>query len=81
MARLNAGRSVGVLISFTSTCQRLGVEPWAYLQNVLTRLPMTPAEHLGDLLPDHWQATRRAEASPPAVPATDSAVPATTPAS
>jgi len=42
---------------------------------------MTPAEHLGDLLPDHWQATRRAEASPPAVPATDSAVPATTPAS
>jgi transposase len=75
------GRTAAVLISFTSTCQRLGVEPWAYLQNVLTRLPMTPAEHLGDLLPDHWQATRRAEASPPAVPATDSAVPAATPAS
>ena len=75
------GQTVAVLFSFTSTCQRLGVEPWAYLQDVLTRLPTTPHGHLGDLLPGHWQATRRAEASPPAVPAADSAVSATTPAS
>jgi hypothetical protein len=34
---------------------------------------------LGDLLPDPWQATPRSEATPPAVPATGSAVPATTP--
>jgi hypothetical protein len=33
-------------------CQRLGVEPWAYLNDVLTRLPATPAGQLGDLLPD-----------------------------
>jgi hypothetical protein len=51
------------------------------LQDVLTRLPTTPAGQLGDLPPDHWQATRRAEATPPAVPATDGAVPATTAAS
>ncbi len=37
------GQTAAVLISFTSTCQRLGVEPWAYLQDVLTRLPTTPA--------------------------------------
>jgi transposase len=75
------GKTAAVLFSFTSTCQRLGVEPWAYLQDVLTGLPATPAGQLGDLLPDQWQAARRAEASPPAVPATESAVPATTPAS
>jgi transposase len=61
------GHTAAVLLSFTSTCQRLGVEPWAYLQDVLTRLPVTPAGQLGDLLPDHWQAARVAKlATPPA---------------
>src|SRR5262249_51709557 len=55
------GQTAGVLFSFTSTCQRLGVEPWAYLQDVLTRLPATPAGQLGELLPDHWQAARQAK--------------------
>jgi len=75
------GQTAAVLFSFMSTCKRQGVEPWAYLQDVLTRLPAPPVGPLGDLLPDHWQATRRAEATPPAVPATDSAAPATTPTS
>ena len=52
------GATAAVLISFTSTCQRLQVEPWAYLQDVLSRLPTTPAEQLGALLPDRWQAAR-----------------------
>src|SRR6266481_2565917 len=30
------GRTAAVLFSFTSTCRRLQVEPWAYLQDVLT---------------------------------------------
>jgi hypothetical protein len=46
----------------------LGVEPWAYLQDVLTRLPATPDEQLGELLPDHWQAARRATATAAAPP-------------
>jgi hypothetical protein len=75
------GQTAAILFSFTSTCQRPGVEPWAYLQDVLTRLPATPAGPLGDLLPDQWQVTRQAEASSPEIPATGSAVPATTPAS
>jgi hypothetical protein len=58
--------AAAVLFSFTSTCQRLGVEPWAYLQDVLTRLPTTPAGRLGDLLPDHGQAARPTKpATPP----------------
>jgi hypothetical protein len=61
------GQTAAVLFSFTSTCQRLGVEPWTYLQDVLTRLPTTLAGQLGDLLPDHWQTAREAKmATPPA---------------
>jgi transposase len=54
------GETAAVLFSFTSTCQRLGVEPWAYLQDVLTRVPTMRTGQLGDLLPDHWQAARQA---------------------
>jgi transposase len=59
------GQTAAVLFSFTSTCHRLGVEPWAYLQDVLTRLPTTPAEQRGDLLPDRWQAARAARSQAP----------------
>lgn len=64
------GKTAAILMSFTSTCKRLGVEPWAYLQDVLTRLPTTPSEQLTDLLPHHWQAARQAKiATPSATPA------------
>jgi transposase len=63
------GHTAAVLFSLTSTCQRLGVEPWAYLQDVLTRLPTTPVGQLGDLLPDHWQIARRADSATPSAPA------------
>jgi hypothetical protein len=56
------GRTAAVLVSFTSTCNRLAVEPWAYLQDVLARLPTTPAGQLDELLPDHWQVARAAAA-------------------
>jgi transposase len=73
------GQTAAVLFSFTSTCHRLGIDPWAYLQDVLTRLPTTPAEQLAALLPDRWQAARQhgsattAPTSTPATSASDSA--------
>jgi transposase len=68
----HGGQTAAVLFSFTSTCQRLGVEPWAYLQDVLTRLPAIPAGQLVDLLPDHWQLARQAKTATPPSPATQS---------
>ena len=50
------GETAAVLFSFTSTCHRLGINSWTYLQDVLTRLPTMPAERLVELLPDRWQA-------------------------
>jgi transposase len=70
------GQTAAVLFSFTSTCQRLGVAPWAYLQDVLTRLPTTPAGQLGDLLPDHWQVACQAQGTTAAAPATETTAPA-----
>jgi transposase len=67
---VKGGRTAAVLFSFTSTCQRLGIEPWAYLHNVLDRLPTTPVDQLADLLPDRWQAAHQAAA--PADPSTSS---------
>jgi hypothetical protein len=70
------GQTAAVLFSLTSTCQRLGVEPWAYLEDVLTRLPTLPSAQLGHLLPDHWQAARQANPPPrtdPAAPSAESA--------
>jgi transposase len=58
------GHTLAVLLSFTSTCQRLGVEPWAYLRDVLTRLPTTPADRLAELLPDRWKAAQAAQPGP-----------------
>jgi transposase len=64
------GQTAAVLLSFASTCQRLGVEPWAYLQDVLTRLPTRPAGQLSDLLPDRWQAVCKAKMATSATPVT-----------
>jgi transposase len=57
------GATASVLFSFTSTCHRLKIDPWAYLQDVLTRLPRTSAEHLVEFLPDRWQTTRKEAAA------------------
>ena len=70
------GQTAAVLFSFTSTCQRLGVEPWAYLRDVLTRLPATPARQLDDLLPDLWREARRAKTANPLAPVTQTTTPA-----
>jgi hypothetical protein len=57
------GQTAAMLFTFTSTCQRLGVEPWAYLKDVLERLPIHPPERLAALLPDEWARAQRAEAA------------------
>jgi transposase len=63
------GRTAAVLSSFTSTCQRLNVEPGSYLQEVLSRLPTTTSDEQREaLLPDRWQSARTTRATPPSTP-------------
>jgi hypothetical protein len=53
------GRTAAVLYSLTGTCKHLGIDPFAYLQDVLRRLPSQPQGSLAELLPDTWFTTHR----------------------
>jgi transposase len=59
------GQTAALLFSFTSTCQRLGVEPWRYLRDVLERLPSHPVDRLSELLPQDWERAQRGVAEAP----------------
>jgi transposase len=58
----NGGATAAVLFSLTETCKGLGIDPWAYLKDVLDRLSTHPASRIEELLPDRWEALRRAAA-------------------
>jgi hypothetical protein len=53
------GETAAVLTSFTATCQRHGIDPWAYLAGVLARISSQPADRIAELLPDAWAQARR----------------------
>jgi len=61
------GKTAAVLFSFAATCKRHSIDPFAYLRDVLARLPTHPAERLDELLPERWAAARRAEPESQAV--------------
>lgn len=50
------GRTAAILFSFTSTCRRNGIDPFAYLRDVLAILASGPLseEELSLLLPHRW---------------------------
>jgi transposase len=49
-----AGETAAKLFTLTKTCNRLHIDPFAYLQDVYARLPTTPVDKLASLLPDRW---------------------------
>jgi transposase len=57
------GRTMAILFSVVSSCQRHGHDPFVYLRDVLTRLPEWPRDRLAELLPDRWEPAKAAESS------------------
>lgn len=49
------GRAAATHFSFIASCKMNGVEPFAYLVDVLNRLPLMSATELPSLLPNRWQ--------------------------
>jgi transposase len=49
------GSTAAVLRSFIATCKRCGIEPWAWFQDVLTRISTHSITRLSDLLPHNWK--------------------------
>jgi transposase len=61
----NGGKTMAILFSVVSSCQRHGHDPFVYLRDVLSRLPDHPKETLADFLPDRWSPPPQAEVSAP----------------
>lgn len=52
------GKTAAVLRSFTASCQRVGVEPFAWFKDVLTRIASHPINRIAELLPHNWKPVR-----------------------
>jgi len=57
---------------FVGRLRENGVEPFAYLRDVLTKLPTHPTTRLGELTAGGWQAARAVESTTAADAATSS---------
>jgi len=54
-----AGRRAAVVMSLIQTARLHGLDPYAYLRDVLERLPLTPHSQIGELLPGPWKLGRQ----------------------
>ena len=51
----DAGQRTAIIYSIVVSCQRHGIDPFAYMKDILTRLPsMTNQDDLSALLPSNW---------------------------
>ncbi len=53
---LAAGQRAADIMSLLQTAKLNGLEPMAYLKDVLQRLPTHPYSRISELLPTHWKA-------------------------
>lgn len=54
----DGGRRAAVLYSVLQSAKAAGVEPFAYLRDVLERIGTMPVDRVGELLPARWKAAR-----------------------
>lgn len=50
----NAGQNLAILYSLMATCEQHGVDPHAYLADVIVRIDEHPNKRIDELLPDRW---------------------------
>ena len=50
-----AGQRAALVMSLVQSAKLNGHDPWAYLKDVLTRLPTHMNSRIGELLPHRWQ--------------------------
>lgn len=53
-----AGHDAATLYSLVATCERHGIDPWAYLTDVLELVSTHPANRIEELFPDAWARRR-----------------------
>jgi hypothetical protein len=55
----NAGHRSAVIYTLIESCRRRGLDPFAYLKDVLTRLPKATNWNIGELTPAAWAAAQK----------------------
>lgn len=58
-----AGQRAAIVMSLVQSARLNGHEPWAYLRDVLARLPTQLNSRIEELLPHRWQAATSAPQS------------------
>jgi transposase len=57
---LRAGKRAAAVMSLIHSAKLNGLDPYAYMRDVLERLPTQPASRIAELLPHRWQSTTSA---------------------
>lgn len=58
----SGGKRAAIIFSLVATCKLHGIDPFAYFQDVLERLPAHPINQIQDLLPHNWKKAHAASA-------------------
>lgn len=58
---LRAGQRAAAVMSLVQSARLNGLDPYAYLKDVLQRRPTHPARRVGELLPHRWAPTAAVE--------------------
>lgn len=58
---LRAGKRAAAVMSLIQSAKLNGHDPYAYLKDVLTRLPTQRASQVGELLPHRWQPSLKTQ--------------------
>jgi hypothetical protein len=61
---LRAGKRAAAIMSLIHSARLNGHDPYAYLRNVMERLPTQPVTRIEELLPHRWTASVSSAAGP-----------------
>ena len=55
----DAGERSAIIYTIIESCRRRGLDPYAYLKDVLTRLPHMTNRQIPEVTPEVWAKTKR----------------------
>ena len=55
----DAGERAAIIYTIIESCRRLGIDPYAYLKDVLTRLPKMTNHQIPEITPEAWAKARQ----------------------
>lgn len=60
----DGARNTATLLSLIVSCKLAAVDPFAWLKDVLARMPTHPVDRIGELIPREWKKRRDPQISP-----------------